>query len=175
MKVAPFLSFLALGTSAAFAAPEPFYLGTYTGHTSARGIYEGTLDSVSGKLGPLTLVAPESDPSFLALRADKKVLCAIEEKNQGNRKRGIFPPRRGWEPDLDQRAASGRRQVPAMSRSIPPAAMCWWRIMAAGNIACFPLGAGTARSARARRFETIHAAPAQMRIARKAPMPIQFT
>jgi 6-phosphogluconolactonase len=139
MKVAPFLSFLALGTLAAFAAPEPFYLGTYTGHTSARGIYEGTLDSVRGKLGPLTLVAPESDPSFLAVRADRKILCAIEEKNPGIGSVESF--RRAGDGSLtsinEQPAAGAGTCHVAIDPSGRDVLVANY---GSGNIACFPLG-----------------------------------
>jgi 6-phosphogluconolactonase len=65
--------------AAAFAAPEPFYLGTYTDTSGSKGIYAGTLDSATGKLGPFVLAAAASDPAFLALSPDGRALYSSEE------------------------------------------------------------------------------------------------
>jgi 6-phosphogluconolactonase (cycloisomerase 2 family) len=54
-----------------------FFVGTYTSTSGSRGIYSGTLDSESGKLGPLKLaVAVYKDPTFLALSPDERFLFA---------------------------------------------------------------------------------------------------
>ena len=66
----------ALLSSSAFAAPMHFYLGTYTAHSTSHGIYQGTLDLETGKLGPLTLAADAPDPNFLALSPDAQFLYA---------------------------------------------------------------------------------------------------
>jgi 6-phosphogluconolactonase len=66
-------------SAAAFAAPEPFYLGTYTDTSGSKGIYAGTLDSATGALGPFTLAAAGPDPSYLALSPDGRALYAAEE------------------------------------------------------------------------------------------------
>jgi 6-phosphogluconolactonase len=58
------------------AAQETFYLGTYTKPGGSEGIYVGTLDSDTGKLGPLRLAAKETDPNFLALSPDRHFLFA---------------------------------------------------------------------------------------------------
>jgi 6-phosphogluconolactonase len=56
---------------------ETFYLGTYTAGTSSQGIYAGTLDTDTGKLGPLHLAAAATpDPTVLALSPDQHVLFA---------------------------------------------------------------------------------------------------
>jgi 6-phosphogluconolactonase len=68
----------------AFAAPERFYLGTYTTHSTSQGIYTDTLDPDTGKLGPLVLAVKASDPNFLALSPDGKFLYAAQGlDNQG--------------------------------------------------------------------------------------------
>ena len=59
------------------AKVETFYLGTYTNGTSSQGIYSGTIDSKTGKLGPIhlaTAIAP--DPTVLALSPDHRFLFA---------------------------------------------------------------------------------------------------
>jgi 6-phosphogluconolactonase len=54
-------------------ADELFYIGTYTNGTTSQGIYLGTLDSETGKLGLLKLAAPaKPDPTFLALSPDHR-------------------------------------------------------------------------------------------------------
>ena len=59
------------------AAPvERFYLGTYPGGPVRDGIYTGTLDSRTGKLGRLELAATNA-ANFLALTASGiiKLMC----------------------------------------------------------------------------------------------------
>jgi 6-phosphogluconolactonase len=74
--------FLRMALTLALALParaelETFYLGTYTGNTGSQGIYIGTLDSETGKLGALRLAgAAEKDPTFLALSRDHRFLFA---------------------------------------------------------------------------------------------------
>jgi 6-phosphogluconolactonase len=59
------------------AATETFYLGTYTNGTTSAGIYLGTLDSATGKLGPLRVAAAvKADPTFLALTPNGQFLFA---------------------------------------------------------------------------------------------------
>jgi 6-phosphogluconolactonase len=59
------------------AGQETFYLGTFT-HApgGSQGIYVGTLDSRTGKLGPLRLAAKETDPNFLALSPNHRFIFA---------------------------------------------------------------------------------------------------
>ena len=68
----------------ATAAVEPFYLGTMTGKSGSKGIYYGTLDPETGKLGPVTLAAVAKDPGFLALSSDKKFLVAALDQSVGS-------------------------------------------------------------------------------------------
>lgn len=62
-----------------------FYLGTYTDRSSSQGIYQGTLDPVTGRLGPLVLATPADNPSFLAFGPSGRVLYAAEEAPNGGR------------------------------------------------------------------------------------------
>ncbi len=59
------------------AKEETFYLGTFT-HApgGSQGIYVGTLDDVTGRLGPLRLAAKARDPGFLALSPDHRFVFA---------------------------------------------------------------------------------------------------
>jgi 6-phosphogluconolactonase len=80
-------SFLILGLLAgctAMAEPARFYLGTYTDHSSSRGIYTGTLDTHTGRLGPIELAVRVVSPSFLALSPDEKFLYAAMENGGGS-------------------------------------------------------------------------------------------
>ncbi len=76
------LSLGLLGSVAARGAEEPFYLGGYTQAGKGRGIYLGTLDPATGKLGPLTLAAEAKNPSFIALSPDRRTLYAALESEQ---------------------------------------------------------------------------------------------
>lgn len=59
------------------AGELPFYVGTFTDHAAAKGIYLGHLDSETGKLGPLVLVAAASNPNFFAVSPDHRFLYAV--------------------------------------------------------------------------------------------------
>jgi 6-phosphogluconolactonase len=82
MKSILVLTLLAGGT--AMADPVRFYLGTYTGRSSSQGIYMGTLDTRTGRLGPIELAAKAASPSFLALSPDEKFLYATMETGGGS-------------------------------------------------------------------------------------------
>ncbi|MGO8836639.1 MAG: lactonase family protein [Limisphaerales bacterium] len=80
-------AFLILGLltgCAAMAQPVRFYLGTYTDHSSSRGIYTGTLDPDTGRLGLIELAVKAASPSFLALSPDEKFLYAAMEGGGGS-------------------------------------------------------------------------------------------
>ncbi len=76
------MKFFSLFVALVFLAPSllaaevHFYLGTYTNKALHRGIYQGTLDTETGKLSPLQLEVEASDPNFLALAPDGKTLYA---------------------------------------------------------------------------------------------------
>jgi 6-phosphogluconolactonase len=67
---------LFLSMAHAAAAVATFYIGTYTDHSRSEGIYVGTLDTATGRLGGLKLAAPAKDPNFLALSPDHQFLFA---------------------------------------------------------------------------------------------------
>jgi 6-phosphogluconolactonase len=75
------IAVLLLPASLVRADEEAFYLGTFT-HApgGSQGIYVGSLDAETGKLGPLRLAAKETDPNFLALSPDHRfVFAALNE------------------------------------------------------------------------------------------------
>ena len=80
--LAPLLACTVLTTSA-IAADATFYLGTYTRPGKSQGIYVGTIDTGSGKLGPLKLAAEAKNPSFVALSPNGKFLYAAMEAEGG--------------------------------------------------------------------------------------------
>jgi 6-phosphogluconolactonase len=60
------------------AKVETFYIGTYTGtETGSEGIYAGTINTETGKLGPIKLAAAIApDPTVLTLSPDHRFLFA---------------------------------------------------------------------------------------------------
>ena len=76
--------FLLIATLAfAQAGDLTFYVGTGGGGDS-KGIYKCTLDSDTGKLGPITLAAEAQSPSFLALTPDGKFMYAASDGKGGS-------------------------------------------------------------------------------------------
>src|SRR5688572_25420137 len=63
MKLLIPLLLFAMLTTAAHAADATFYLGTYTRGDKSKGIYVGTLNTETGKLGPLKLAGEAKNPS----------------------------------------------------------------------------------------------------------------
>jgi 6-phosphogluconolactonase len=57
-------------------ADESFYIGTLTSTGGSQGIYLGSLNTDTGKLGPLKLAVAVKDANFLALSPDRKFLYA---------------------------------------------------------------------------------------------------
>ena len=80
-----FLPLFILVVSLAFAhaADLTFYVGTGGGGGS-KGIYKCTLDSDTGKLGPITLAAEASSPGFLAMTPDGKFIYAASDGQGGS-------------------------------------------------------------------------------------------
>jgi 6-phosphogluconolactonase len=69
------------GSAAAVPAGEfHVFFGTYSKGKS-KGIYRATFDAGSGKLGAVELAAEASDPSFLAVHPNGRVLYAIDERS----------------------------------------------------------------------------------------------
>ena len=65
---------------AAKPADSFVYFGTYThAKTESKGIYRSRLDGATGQLSPAELVAPASDPAFLALHPNGRFLYALDE------------------------------------------------------------------------------------------------
>src|SRR6476620_2345027 len=77
------LLFSAMITTAAFAADARFYLGTYTKPGKSQGVYVGTLNTETGKLGPVKLAGEAKSPSFVALSPNGKYLYACGEGASG--------------------------------------------------------------------------------------------
>ena len=66
------------------AAEVRFYLGTYTDNPLSQGIYSGTLDTVTGRIGPLELAAKATSPNYLALSPDGKFVYASTLTGDGS-------------------------------------------------------------------------------------------
>ena len=76
------LALTALFSSTAHAEILDVWLGTTTPRNGeSKGIYHTTLDTDSGKLGPVTLAAEMSSPGFLALHPTAPRLCATGSLN----------------------------------------------------------------------------------------------
>lgn len=58
------------------ASEAPFYLATFTEGTDSKGIYLGSLNTDTGELSPVTLVAETTDPLFTTVSPDGKFLYA---------------------------------------------------------------------------------------------------
>lgn len=65
------------------AAEIPFYLGTNTRKAPGQGIQAGTLDSETGRLGPIHLAIQANNPGFVAVSPDRKYLYAALEAEGG--------------------------------------------------------------------------------------------
>lgn len=84
MKLLIPLLFSAMLSAAAHAADARFYLGTYTNKDGkSKGVYVGTLDTETGKLGPVKLAGEAKSPSFVALSPNGKYLYACAEGSSG--------------------------------------------------------------------------------------------
>ena len=69
---------------AGYAAPERFYVGTYTGPGKADGIYTGIIDTDTGRLSPVKLAIKANNPGYLALAPDGAHLYAITSDAGGS-------------------------------------------------------------------------------------------
>ncbi len=83
MKLLIPLALVVAFLSTALADEATFYLGTYTRGGRSKGIYVGKLDTGTGKLGSLELVAETGNPSFLALSPNGKSLYSVAEAGGG--------------------------------------------------------------------------------------------
>jgi 6-phosphogluconolactonase len=85
MRIFACLFFILFMAAPLPAAESRFYLGTYTDQSGSKGIYEGSLDPATGKLGSITLAAPATSPSFLALSPKGEGLyAALEQWNKAD-------------------------------------------------------------------------------------------
>jgi len=67
---------LLMTTPISLMADESFYIGTLTDKSPSQGIYLGSINPDTGKLGALHLAAEVKNPNFLALTPDQKFLYA---------------------------------------------------------------------------------------------------
>jgi 6-phosphogluconolactonase len=65
--------------SAAPAAEDWVYFGTYTGKDGSKGIYRSKFDDATGKLTEPVLAAEMESPSFVTVHPNKKFLYAVGE------------------------------------------------------------------------------------------------
>jgi len=72
------MSLCLMATMHVYAAEIPFFVGScpFGPFPPSKGIYRGSLDAETGKLGPLTLAAAVTNPAFLALSHDGHFLYA---------------------------------------------------------------------------------------------------
>jgi 6-phosphogluconolactonase len=84
MRVRIVLLFFLLLSHRAMAEVVPFYIGTMTDQTTSKGIYLGSIDTDTGKLGTLTLAAVAKKPNFLALSPDHPFLFAALSDTVGS-------------------------------------------------------------------------------------------
>jgi 6-phosphogluconolactonase len=146
MKVSSICAALALSLVTALGDQEPFYIGTYTNHNSSRGIYQGTIDSVTGALGPIAPAAAASDPSFLALSPHGDALYAADETPGSGWVEAFQRSGKGGLTELNREPAGG---IGTCHVSVDPSGR---DVLVAnynsGSIACFRLLPGGAIGAR---------------------------
>ena len=65
-----------------------FYIGTYTGDDTARGIYRSRIDPATGALDAPQLAGAIPNPSFLTIHPNRRVLYAVNEIGQFQEHRG---------------------------------------------------------------------------------------
>jgi 6-phosphogluconolactonase len=78
------LSLLLLLPLAGYPAGERFYIGAYTGPGRGEGIYTGTIDSETGRLGPVRLAVKADNPGYLALAPGGAHLYAVGSDEGGS-------------------------------------------------------------------------------------------
>jgi 6-phosphogluconolactonase len=78
------LLFILMTAHNSFSADESrFYLSTVTDNTDSQGLYVGTINEDTGKLGPIVLAAEATNPIFSTVSPDGKFLYASMESEDG--------------------------------------------------------------------------------------------
>lgn len=131
-------------TSAMSAASQLIFLGTYT-KDGSKGIYTVRLDSATGALSAPVVAAETPNPTFLAWRADHRVLYAGGEgadadgKVTGGAAAFTFDPATGQLAPLNTRGGGGGSTT--MLSPDATGKMLVTVSYGAGYVASFPLGA----------------------------------
>lgn len=127
------------------AKPAKFrvYFGTYTAKTS-KGIYSAELDTASGTLSNLKLVAETPSPSFLAIHPSRKFLYAVNELDEvkGIKGGGVsafaIDPKDGALTFLNQQSTRGAGPCHLVVDRTGKAVLV--ANYGGGSVAAFPLG-----------------------------------
>lgn len=118
------------------AAEVRFYLGANTRKAPEQGIQTGTLDTVTGRLGPVQLAIPANNPGFIAISPDRKYVYASLEADGGAVGSYAIQPDASLQL-LNTQPTGGRGTchvwVDVDGRNILSADY------SSGNIACFPI------------------------------------
>lgn len=78
------LHFARIEAKPASAKQYLVYVGTYTTKTASKGIYAFRYDASSGKLTSLGVAAETQDPSWVAIRPNRKFLYAVNEAGKNS-------------------------------------------------------------------------------------------
>lgn len=136
------LALLVSAAPASAADSRSFYVGVYT-RGESRGIYRAQLDTQTGRLGSLELVAELENPSFLALHPSKPVVYAVSEVNNfGEEKAGAVSalrrdPATGRLTLLDRQTTKGAH--PCHVSITPSGDYVMVANYSGGSIACYPV------------------------------------
>jgi 6-phosphogluconolactonase len=120
------------------AGPSRFHIGTYTGQSPSRGIYTGTFDPETGKIGSITLASEAINPNFLALSSDGGFLYAALGIGKNDAVAAYAIETEGLLRELNQQPAQGAGvcyvSLDVSGRNLLVANY------SSGNIACFRIG-----------------------------------
>lgn len=89
------------------------YVGTYTGSSGSKGIYQTVLDLKTGELSPVEVAGEATSPSFLAIHPTEKSLYAVMEISDfaGKRAGGVgaftIDPKSGKLTKLNEQSSGG--------------------------------------------------------------------
>ena len=130
------------------AEPQPtklwVYFGTYTrGDSQSKGIYRGTFDPETGRLGDLELAGETTNPSYLAIHPSKPLLYAVGEMTGLEGKKGgavsafAIEPGTGKLRLLDQQSSGGAGPCYVAVDGTGRAALA--ANYSSGSVACLPI------------------------------------